>query len=256
VLRGVPDSFASSLSSLDPPPRIDVSVARAQHATYRAALEQGGFATHMLPPDEQYPDSVFVEDTVVVMGRRALITRPGHPERRGEVTAVADALSGLLGVEMADPASRLDGGDVLQVGATVFVGRSSRTDRRGIEAVERFASPMGRTVVPVPVQGVLHLKSAATALDEGTVLVWVRAFERGAFRGLRVVPVEGDDPEAANVVRLPNGSVLVAGGHPGTAALLEREGFEVAVVGVSEFAKADGGLTCLSVRLRDVFVPS
>lgn len=256
VLRAVPDSFVSCLSSREPRPDIDVAAARAQHSAYRDALEAGGFATMTLAPDEAHPDSVFVEDAAVVVGERALITRPGHPDRRGEVSGVAEALSGMLDLVFVTEPATLDGGDVLQVGRTVFVGRSSRTNAAGIAALGRLAASVGRRMVPVGVRGVLHLKSAATAVDDRTVLLWPAAVDVAAFEGLRIVTVGGDDPEAANVIRLPGGSILVSERHRETAALLERSGREITSVDVSEFAKADGGLTCLSVRLRGVFAAS
>jgi dimethylargininase len=199
----VPDSFPSGLSSLHPAPIIDVARARAQHDEYHSALEAGGFATMTLPADESHPDSVFVEDTVIVVGDRALITRPGHPDRIGEIDAVADVLDGMLDVQRMSAPATLDGGDVLQVGRTVYVGRSSRTNAAGIAALARFVSPMGRRVVPVEVRGVLHLKSAATAVDSHTVVVWPSGVDVAAFDGLRILSVAGDDPEAANVLPFP-----------------------------------------------------
>jgi len=234
---------------------VDVALARSQHDGYHSALEAGGFATMTLPADEAHPDSVFVEDTAVVVGGRALVTRPGHPDRRGESEAVTNALRGMLEVHEMEAPATLDGGDVLQVGRAVYVGRSGRTNAAGIAALGRFVAPMGRRVIPIEVRAVLHLKSAATAIDPHTVLVWPDGVDIAAFDGLRIVAVPGPDPEAANVVRLPDGAILAGEAHPETAALLEGIGHRVVTVDVSEFAKADGGLTCLSLRLRDVFAP-
>jgi dimethylargininase len=138
---------------------------------------------------------------------------------------------------------------VLQVGRRVFVGASKRTSPAGIAALRRFA---GRgTVVMVRVIDVLHLKSAATALDDRTLLVEHGRVDESAFEGLRIVAVAPGEAHAANVVRLPDGGVLAAAAAPRTAETISGAGFEVATVDVSEFARADGGLTCLSVRIRD-----
>ena len=252
LLRSVPHSFAGALVGGEPTAPLDPRRARRQHAAYAAALRSGGFAVQILPGDERHPDCPFIEDTAVVIGRRALVTRPGHPSRRGEVGPVADALAGLVEVSEVPEDARIDGGDVLQVGPTIFVGRSERTDDAGITALAAFAEPLGRTVVPVPVSGALHLKSVVTALDDATLLASPHMAGLPAFAGFDVVEAPAGDPEAANVLRLPDGSILVAAHHPGTAALVAGRGFPVATVDVSEFAAADGGLTCLSVRLRSV----
>jgi dimethylargininase len=250
LLRGVPASFASALTSRSLTSPIDVELARSQHEAYRRALESGGFATRVLPPAEEHPDCPFVEDAAVILGRRALITRPGHPARRGETAEVARALRELVAVETMQSPAALDGGDVLQVGGRVFVGASRRTNRAGIDALRRFAA--GTPVVSVPVRAGLHLKSAATAVGTDAVVVWSDAVDASFFEGLEVVAVGGDEPEAANTVRLADGRVLVAAAHARVAETLARRGLGVVTVDVSEFAKADGGLTCLSLRLRDV----
>jgi dimethylargininase len=177
------------------------------------------------------------------------VTRPGHPSRRGETAAVAATLSSWVAVETMSEGT-LDGGDVLQVARKVFVGASGRTDAAGIAALTRFCDPA--EVVPVPVRDTLHLKSGVAAIDFETVLWHPAACNREDLAGVRVIAVGGDDPEAANVVRLPDGSILVAAHHSGTADLVAASGHPVRVVDVSEFARADGGLTCLSVRIRSV----
>ena len=253
ILRAVPDSFAGAVRS-DPSLVIDVDVAREQHAAYRKALQDGGFHTVVMPSDERYPDSPFIEDPCVVLGRRALLTRPGHPDRRGESDALAEPLAKYATVSrMSEPAT-LDGGDVLRVGRTLFVGISERSNRSGLGALGSFGMSAGYRVVPVKLRGVLHLKSAVTALDDHTVLAWTAAVDTDVFAGLTVVPAPGDDPHAANVVRLPDDRILTAQASDELIMLLAYQGKAVLQVDVSEFAKADGGLTCLSLRLRDVLV--
>ena len=250
VLRAVPGSFAAALSSEHPASSIDVAAARVQHQAYRRALEDGGFSTLVLPADDDHPDCPFIEDTAVVIGDRALITRPGHPSRRGEAAVVAAALRTMVTVETMQAPATLDGGDVLQGAGRVLVGISGRTNRAGVAALAEFAAASGREVIPVNVRAGLHLKSAVTAISDAAVLAWTDGVDEGAFLEVEVVPVPGTAPGAANCVRLPDGRVLVSAAHPDAAAVLEAYGLGVVRVGVSEFAKADGGLTCLSIRLR------
>lgn len=252
LVRGVASTFAECVTERPPEPPLDVDAARAQHESYVRHLEAGGFAVESIPADDDQPDCCFIEDTAVVVDDAALLSRPGHPSRAGEAAAVGEALRSLVDVEeMASPAT-LDGGDVLQVGSTVFVGVGARTNRQGFESVRRFAGSRGRRVVAVEPRGVLHLKSGATALDDHTVLVDPRAVPVSVFEGLRVIEVPGSGGDAANVVRLVDGSILAASHHEATARLLSEAGYRVVTTDVGEFGRADGGLTCLSIRLRRV----
>src|SRR4051794_5483758 len=150
---------------------VDVGAAVEQHRAYVAALAANGWAPSAVPPADDHPDAVFVEDTVVVVDDLAVLTRPGAPERRGEVGGTRSAVAALgLRVERLEAPATLDGGDVLQVGRTVYVGRGGRTNADGVRALRDLLAPLGRTVVPVRLTGVLHLKSAVTALPDGTLL--------------------------------------------------------------------------------------
>jgi dimethylargininase len=248
--RDVPDAFAAAMSSGAEPGTLDPARARIQHRAYRAALEAGGFTVVALAADEAHPDCPFVEDTAVIIGAQALATRPGHPDRRGEVPPVAAALARHVPVEWMEAPARLDGGDVLQMGPVVFAGRSDRTDDAGIEALERFVGPLGRTVVPVDVTGVLHLRSAVSVLDGRRILVFPGAVDIDAFAECEVVAVPGNDPGAANVIRLPDGSLLVNARFDDLVSSLIGVGVRTVGVDISEFMRADAGLTCLSLRLR------
>ncbi len=223
LVRGVSESLAAY--------GCDVARARRQHAAYCEAL--GG--TVALPADPQLPDCCFVEDTCVIDADRALITHMGAPQRRPECVAVAGFLAeqGYAITNMAPPAT-LDGGDVLRVGERVFVGLSSRTNRAGVEALEEF---LGRSCTPVPVERCLHLKTACTALDEETVLLNPAWVDPTPFHDLTVI--EAADPN----VLVANDRCLVA--SEATAALVPG----ARLLDISEFQKADGGLTCLAVRL-------
>jgi len=215
-----------------------------------AALVKGGYTVVPVEPNDAFPDCCFIEDTAVVLGDRALMTRPGHPARRGEGDEVAAALGQYLPLHHTRDPATIDGGDVLCVGSQVFVGLSRRTNAAGAAAIAAIAEPQGMTVTSVDVGSVLHLKSGLSALDETTVLWHRQACERQNLEGLRVVELVGDDPEAANVVRLADGRILVADHHEITRDVVEGLGFETVVVEVSELARADGGLTCLSIRIR------
>ncbi len=245
----MPESFAAALTLDRGDPGIDVARARAQHEAYRAALEEAGFGTDVLPPDEAHPDSPFVEDVAVLLSGTALLTRPGAPSRRGEVAAVAAALAGRFPTVQVRAPATLDGGDVLELAGTVFVGRSSRTNDGGVDAVRGVAS--GLRVVPVPVAGVLHLKSAVVPIGEGTVLGRSDAVDRAPFSDFTWVETPAAERDRASALDLGNGTVLVPAGCPETAASIARTGAEPHAVPVDEFTKADGGLTCLSIRWFD-----
>ncbi|MFH2072816.1 MAG: arginine deiminase family protein [Actinomycetota bacterium] len=248
-LREVPDSFVRCITAAPVSPPLDPRLARRQHRAYREALEAGGFGTSLLTADEVHPDGSFIEDAAVVLDERALATRPGHPSRRGEVAPVAAALAEIMPVLFVEEPGCLDGGDVLTVGDRVFVGISGRTNRDGIDALARFAGPR-RRVVPVEVTGVLHLKSAVTALDERTLLMEPGRVDPMRFDGLDIVLTAPGEDHAANVVRLADGRILMGAASPETADRIVAAGFEVVAVDVSEFGRADGGLTCLSIRIR------
>ncbi len=250
LVRGVPAAFPDAVTGIAPDPPLDSSVARRQHDRYAAALIAGGYELHRVPVDDEQPDSAFVEDVALVLGERGLVTRPGHESRRAEVSPVAAALAAHLPVESVTAPAAVDGGDVLRVGRRVFVGVSGRTNRDGFDAVAAVASSQGHEVAAVPVRETLHLKSGVSAVDEGAVLWHSAACDAAHFESIEVIEVGGVDPEAANVVRLADGRILVAERHPATAELLAARGLEVITTDVSEFGRADGGLTCLSIRLR------
>ncbi len=243
LVRDLPDSFVEALA--ETPCAIDLPRARAQHAAYVAALAAAGLEIEALAADEAHPDCVFVEDTAVVAGGRALITRPGHPSRRGEVGPVKAALAAHLEVvELAAPA-RLDGGDVLRVGRTFYVGQSGRSDAAGLAGLEAAFGPLGYRVRSVAVAGALHLKCVCSSPAGGVVLLAEGAVDPAVFDA-EVWPIPAEEAHAANVVAV-GGRALVAAGHPRTCALLRARGLEVLEVENSELRKADGSLTCCSV---------
>lgn len=225
---------------------VDVNLAKRQHAAYVAALETSGWAVKHAPEAEDCPDSVFVEDTVVVCDDLAVLTRPGAPQRRAEVDGVAPVMASLgLRAARIEAPGTLDGGDVLQAGTTVYVGRGGRTNGEGIRQLRALLAPLGRTVTGVPLGEVLHLKSAVTALPDGTFLLLPDLVPAGLFPAVRPVTEES----GCHVVPLGGDRVLIAASAPRTAASLEDLGFTPVVVDISEFEKLEGCVTCLSVLL-------
>src|SRR6185312_10124829 len=188
---------------------VDMELARSQHAAYADALAASGWTIRAAPAADDCPDSVFIEDTVVI----------------------------------CEDLGTLDGGDVLQAGGTVYVGRGGRTNGEGIRQLRALLAPLGRTVVGVPLGNVLHLKSAVTALPDGTFLLLPALVPAELFPAVRPVTEEG----GSHVVPLGGDRVLIAASAPRTAGLIEDLGFTPVVVDISEFEKLEGCVTCLSV---------
>lgn len=223
---------------------VDVDLAGRQHEAYCAALLDAGWDVRDVAVAEDHPDSVFVEDMLVVCGDLAILTRSGAPERRGERPGAEKAALdlGLRTVSIEAPGT-LDGGDVLQVGHTVYVGRGGRTNAEGIRQLRALLRPLRRTVVPVRLREVLHLKTAVTALPDGTFVALPGLLEPGVFPAVRPVAEEA----GCHVVLLGGDDVLISASAPRTAAELADLGFGVRVVDISEFEKLEGCVTCLSV---------
>jgi dimethylargininase len=192
------------------------------------------------------PDSVFIEDTAVVLDEIAIIMRPGAASRRDEPAAVADALVPFRPIASIDPPGTLDGGDVLVVNRSIFVGASGRANRAGVDQFRAIAAPFGYSVRIVEISGCLHLKSAVTALPGDVLLVNPAWVSPKAFAGFECIDIDPDESAAANVVRV-GGQVLNRAVFPRTAERLMQRGFSVVSVPLTELAKAEGALTCCSI---------
>jgi dimethylargininase len=228
---------------------IRVDVARAQHRGYERLLVSLGCELRRVAPAPEHPDAVFIEDTAVVLDEVAVITRPGAKARRAEVTAVASALAPERPLIRLKAPATLDGGDVLVMGRTIFVGRSGRTNEDGIAQLRAAVAPHGYVVHGVAVSGCLHLKTAVTAISDDTVLINPAWVDAAVFREFRVIPVDEQEPMAANVLRV--GTALVASAaFVRTRQRLESHGVVVHTVDVTELAKAEGAVTCCSLLLR------
>jgi dimethylargininase len=246
LVREVPASFAAALSAAPPDPPIDVVRARAEHAAYRAALEACGARVEVLPADEACPDCCFVEDTAVIAGAIAVVTRPGAPSRRAETGPVAAWLRRHVEiVELAAPAT-LDGGDCMRVGRTIYVGRSARTNGAGIAALAHALPRYRVLAVDLPAD-VLHLKCVCSPLGDDRVLLADGTLPAATFDAA-IVRVPASERYAANAVAI-GGHVIVAEGHPRTRDALERAGFATHPVAHGEVRKADGSLTCQSILI-------
>ncbi|MEX2317334.1 MAG: hypothetical protein WD669_09300 [Pirellulales bacterium] len=229
---------------------INYERALAQHAAYREVLSQCGADVVVLSASDDLPDCTFVEDAAVVLDEIAVIASPGAVSRRREVEDIEEALRPHRPIERIRLPGTLDGGDVLRVGRTLLVGLSARTNGEGVAALDEIATPRGYRVWPIGIRGCLHLKSACTALDNRTLLVNPEWLEVQAFGELseryRVIPIPASEPFAADVLRI-GARICLPAAHLRTAEAIERLGYETSRVDLSEFAKAEGGVTCLSI---------
>ena len=226
---------------------IEPVLAEEQWDGYVDAMTGAGWDAVEVPGVEECPDGVFVEDTVVMVGDTAVLSNPGANQRKPEVDGTATTLESLGYRTERITGGTLDGGDVLKVGTTVYVGRTLRTSPGGIASLRAICAPLGFTVVAVPVSRVLHLKSAVTALPDGTFVGYPPLVDDPAFwPHFRPMPEEG----GSHVVDLGGGRLLMAASAPRSAELIADLGYTPVVVDISEFEKLEGCVTCLSVRLR------
>jgi dimethylargininase len=249
VTRGVSASLPDCEVTWIERTPIDVGRAREQHAAYNALLGACGLRVVCLPALDDLPDAVFVEDPVHVLDEAVIALSPGASSRRPEVDPLVQAIAPYRPVVRIEPPATVDGGDVLRIGRTLYVGRSSRTNASGIRALENIAGHYGYRVVPVDMKDCLHLKSGCTSIGSRVLInpAWIDA---DAFADHAPLFVPAGEPAAADVLLLP-GTVIMPAGMPETRALIEAEGVPVRAVDVSEFQKAEAGVTCLSV----IFVP-
>jgi dimethylargininase len=227
---------------------VDTEKAKRQWLGYVAALQAEGWELFEVEPADNCPDAVFVEDTAVVYGDLAVVSRPGAEQRRPETTGTDQTLSGLgYRISHIEQPGTLDGGDVLKHGGTVWVGLGGRTNQAGLNQLRAHLEPLGATVIGVPVSKVLHLKSAVTALPDGTVIGYDPLVDDPtAFPAYLSVPEE----PGAHVVLLDDSTVLMSASAPRTQELFESRGLRVVAVDISEYEKLEGCVTCLSIRLR------
>lgn len=225
---------------------IDLDRARSQHGDYERLLAGLGCEVVRLPPLDDHPDAVFVEDTAVVLDELAVVTRPGAASRRGEAASTAAALARLLPVVTLEAPATLDGGDVLRVGRTLYVGRTTRTGGAGVAALAALVEPAGYRVAAVSVSSCLHLKSAVIEVAPGLLLLNPSWVDPAVFRDHELLEVDPAEPAAANALRI-GASIVYPSAFEGTRRRLEQRGLDVRTVDLSELALAEGAVTCCSL---------
>lgn len=221
-----------------------------QHEAYRKALAQCGVDVKVLPADENFPDSCFVEDVAVVTRKCAVITNPGASTRNHEVDTIKEVLLEYYDdsvIEKIKAPGTLEGGDVMMCGDTFYVGRSARTNEEGIRQFGEILGKYGFTVIEVTLEEVLHLKTGVNYLENNNMLVSGEFVDKPEFASYNRIEIPVEEAYAANCIWM-NGTVIVPEGYPAVLKAVQDAGYPVITVDTSEFRKIDGGLSCLSLR--------
>ena len=243
LVRPPSRNYINALSGHPEAGSIDLEKARQQHAAYCEALAQAGVTVERLEPLDDLPDSVFIEDNAVILEGRAVLCSMKAASRTNEVSFLADTLQSRIPVMRLQPPVFIDGGDVLQTDDTVFVGLSQRTHREAVEALQPFTS---KPVVPVHVKQGLHLKTSVSALGNHLLIIHPSQVDTEPFNGYEWIEVDDDEAYAANCLAV-GGSVILPAGFPKLEQRIGQHGFKTLPVAMTEFQKADGGVTCLSL---------
>lgn len=227
----------------------DHAVFLEHHKAYVDVLRSTGAKVTVLDALEAYPDSVFVEDAALCLQEGVIQMRPGAPSRLGEAAEIAGELSAIYGtIHQLEGAGCIEGGDILVTETEILAGLSSRTDSAGIAALDKIVSAWGYRVRELQTpDGVLHFKTDCSLLDEETILSTRRLSASGCFKGYRVLHVAEGEEAAANSIRF-NDLVILPDGFPKTTDMLVQAGYDVRLIGNTEAAKVDGGMSCLSLR--------
>lgn len=250
ITRAVSESLGDCELSYLSRERINVEKAMREHEEYERRLGQLGMRVRSLPALGDCPDAVFVEDPAVVVDEVAVVTTMGVASRRAEIPSVAAALKEFRTLKyLREPAS-LEGGDVLRIGRTLYVGESKRSNREGREQLRDILQPYGYEVRGVRVTGCLHLKTGCTYLGRGLLLANSRWIDTAPFTDLEILEVPETEAWAANVL-LVGEEILMPEGFPRTRALIEERGLRVHTIDVSELMKAEAGLTCMSIIFKE-----
>lgn len=247
LTRGVSSSIKNCLLTHLTRQNIDAETAISQHRAYEDCLRQVGLHVISLPVEPELPDSVFIEDPAIVLDEVALIGVMGAEKRRAEAKSLAAVLSAVRPLKFMDGPGTIEGGDRVQIGRTLFVGVSSRTNMRGVEQLRTVLKPYDYEVRPVTVKNCLHLTTGCSYIGRHTVLMnpdWVDA---SVFKDFEIIATPPEEPWAANTIAIGDGAILVSASFPRTQAMLEERGFEVHVADISELEKAEAGLSCMSL---------
>ena len=224
--------------------------ALAQHEKYIEALKKCGVEVTVLEADERYPDSCFVEDPALITRKCAIITNPGAASRNGEKNEIIGAVRKFFPedkIEYIKDPGTLEGGDVMMVGDTFYVGLSARTNAEGIRQLGEILNKYGLECVQVPLEKVLHLKTGVNYLENNNMLVSGEFIDKPEFAKYNKIIIPEEEAYAANCIWV-NGTVIVPEGYPAVLKAVQDAGYETLVVDTSEFRKIDGGLSCLSLR--------
>jgi dimethylargininase len=246
LTRAVSRSIESCELTWLPRQKIDVARAIEQHRAYERCLSDLGVRVISLPEQPELPDAAFVEDPLVVVDEVAVAAPMGCESRRAESESLAAAVAPFRSVRKLRRPEKLEGGDVMRIGRTLFVGLSSRTDEAGIARLADELDGFGYRVIPVEVRGCLHLKSACCWLGDGAILANRAWVDTEPLRRFRILDVADEEPHAANVLRI-GGTVVMPAAFPRTEKMLRCEGFNVRTVDISELMKAEAAVTCSSV---------
>jgi dimethylargininase len=244
-----PDIARCELSFIERTP-IDYDLAVQQHKAYCALLEECGLRVIELTVNKAYPDSTFIEDTAFVVQEIAVMARMGAGSRRGEVPGIESVLATYRTIDRILPPATLEGGDVLRAGQKVFVGITPRTNAAGVSSLAAILKPFAYRVIPVPVRGCLHLKSACTLIGAETILMNPYWIDPDPFKGFRVITVPEAEPWGANALLIDT-LVGVHAGFRRTIEILHDLRLQVKTVDISELLKAEAGMTCSSIVLED-----
>ena len=228
--------------------RPDYQKALAQHTDYIEALKECGLQVTVLPPDDNFPDSTFVEDAALMTPHCAILTNPGAPTRTLETRSMLPVIREFYEkVEIIEPPGTVEGGDIMMVGNHYYIGLSERTNQAGAEQLIAILEGYGMQGSVVELTEVLHLKTGLGYLENNNLLACGEFLSKPEFQQYNLLQVDPKDAYSANSVWV-NGTALVPTGFPKTSALIASAGYNIREVDVSEFQKLDGGLSCLSLR--------
>lgn len=254
LTRGVSPSIGDCKLTFMEREQVDVAMAARQHAAYERCLTEMGVHVTSLALMPEAPDAVFIQDTAVVVDEVAVMATMGAASRMGEVESVAEVLSALRPCRHLSPPATLEGGDVVRIGRTLYVGDSGRTNREGIRQLGDILAPYDYQVIPVEVRGCLHLSTGCSYLGRDLLLLNPAWVDAAPFRYFNVLEVPETEPWAANTIAVGD-AVLVPSAFQRTRALVEAHGFQVVTTDISELQKAEGALTCMSLLFNSQHAP-
>ena len=249
ITRAISKSIVNcELTHLERTP-IDLQIARSQHQQYETALRSIGCQVISLPEMPDLPDSVFVEDTAVILDEVAIITNPGAVSRKPEIDSIVGVLQKYRKLILIEPPATVDGGDVLVVGKTIYVGISTRSNFEAVEQMQNSLKEFGYQVKEVEVRGCLHLKTAVTLVSKNTVLINPNWVDKNIFGEMNFIEIDEAEPFAANGLLIGE-KLIYPTSFPKTAQILSKYGIDLVLVEADELAKAEGAVTCCSLILN------